>query len=244
MKGVIVIFDTFLNSFYKNFIAESRYLLYLDGLKVTILLSLSSIALGIVLGLFASYLRRSTALINSRFWFLRVIGRILRAVGYVYVDVIRATPTMVQLMIITYVVFATSSVSKFFIAFIAFGINSGAYISEIFRAGLDSIDKGQTEAGRSLGLSSSQTMMRIVLPQAVRNILPALANEFIMLIKETAIVGLIALDDLTRASEIVRSITFAPYAPILIIAAMYYIVVKALTLCLGKFERWLKKSDH
>ncbi len=241
---MVIIFDVFINSFYKNFLAEGRYMLYLDGLKTTILLSLASIALGVVLGLFATYLRRSTALLNSRNIFLRIIGKILHGIGYIYVDVIRATPTMVQLMIITYVVFATSSVSKFFIAFIAFGINSGAYISEIFRAGLDSIDKGQMEAGRSLGLSMTQTMAKIILPQAVRNILPALANEFIVLIKETAIVGLIALDDLTRASEIVRSITFAPFAPIIIIAVIYYIVVKVLTLCLGVFERWLKKSEH
>ena len=237
-------FALFFNSLNENFFEKSRYLLYLDGLKTTVLLSLASIALGIVLGLLAIYLRRSTALIISRFLPLRILGKFLRAIGYVYVDVIRATPTMVQLMIITYVVFATAPVSKFFIAFIAFGLNSGAYISEIFRAGLDSIDKGQTEAGRSLGLSATQTMIFIILPQAVRNILPALVNEFIMLIKETAIVGLIALDDLTRASEIVRSITFAPYAPILIIAAMYYVVVKVLTLCLGALERWLKKSDH
>lgn len=219
-------------------------MLYLNGLKVTILLSLAAIALGVVLGLLATYLRRSTALLHSRFAILRGLGRVLHAIGYIYVDVIRATPTMVQLMIITYVVFATSSVSKFFIAFIAFSLNSGAYISEIFRAGLDSIDKGQNEAGRSLGLSATQTMAYIILPQAVRNVLPALANEFIMLIKETAIVGLIALDDLTRASEIVRSVTYAPYTPIIISAVMYYIVVKVLTLCLGVFERWLKKSDH
>ncbi len=237
-------FDLLIHSLELNFFSNGRYMLYLDGLKTTILLSLAAIALGVVLGLLATYLRRSTALLNSRFALLRGLGKILHAIGYIYVDVIRATPTMVQLMIITYVVFATSSVSKFFIAFIAFSLNSGAYISEIFRAGLDSIDKGQNEAGRSLGLSATQTMLYIILPQAVRNVLPALANEFIMLIKETAIVGLIALDDLTRAGEIVRSVTYAPYTPLIISAIMYYVVVKVLTLCLGAFERWLKKSEH
>lgn len=219
------------NSFYKNFIANSRYLYYFDGLKTTILLSLASIALGIVLGFIATFLRR------SRF-------KLFRAIGYIYVDIIRATPTMVQLIIINFVIFSSVSVGKFTVAFIAFGLNSGAYISEIFRAGLQSIDRGQTEAGRSLGLNSFQTMVYVILPQAIKNILPALGNEFIMLIKETAITGLIALDDLTRASEIVQSITYAPFAPRIIIAVMYYIVVKLLTLGLGFFERWLKKSDH
>lgn len=228
--------EFFINSsFWKglnqSFLEKGRYWLYLDGLKVTILLSLAAIALGIILGLVATALRR------SRF-------KILRAIGYIYVDIIRATPTFVQLLIINFVVFSSASVSKFFIAFIAFGLNSGAYISEIFRAGLQSIDKGQIEAGRSLGLSSMKTMFFIVFPQAIKNVLPALANEFIMLIKETAVVGIIALDDLTRAGEIVRSITYAPYAPYLIIAVLYYIVVKILTLCIGKFELWLKKSDH
>ena len=159
-------------------------------------------------------------------------------------SVIRGTPSVVQLTLIYFVVFASVNIDKFIIALIAFGLNSGAYISEIFRAGLESIDKGQTEAGRSLGLSSSQTMIYIILPQAVKNILPALVNEFIMLVKETAIVGFIAMEDLNRASEIVQSITYAPFAPRIIVAIVYYIVIKLLTLALGRFERWLKKSEH
>ena len=218
-------------SIYQNLIKESRYLYYLRGLETTILLSLAAIACGIVLGFLATFLRR------SRF-------KVLRAIGYVYVDVIRGTPSVVQLTLIYFVVFASVNIDKFIIALIAFGLNSGAYISEIFRAGLESIDRGQTEAGRSLGLSSSQTMMFIILPQAVKNILPALVNEFIVLVKETAIVGFIAMEDLQRASEIVQSITYAPFAPRIIVAIVYYVVIKLLTLALGRFERWLKKSDH
>ncbi|MEG2857730.1 MAG: amino acid ABC transporter permease, partial [Clostridia bacterium] len=158
--------------------------------------------------------------------------------------VIRGTPMMVQLVLIYFVVFSSVSISKFVVAFIAFGFNSGAYISEIFRAGIESIDKGQAEAGRSLGLSKNKTMAFIIIPQAVKNILPTLANEFIALVKETAIVGVIALDDLTRASDIVISITYSGFAPRIIIAVMYYIVIKLLTLGLGWFEKKLKKSDH
>ncbi len=223
--------DVLWSSIYQNLIKDARYLYYLSGLGTTILLSLASIACGIVLGFIATYLRR------SRF-------KLFRAIGYVYVDVIRGTPSVVQLTLIYFVVFASVSIDKFIIALIAFGLNSGAYISEIFRAGLESIDKGQTEAGRSLGLSSAQTMLYIILPQAVKNILPALVNEFIMLVKETAIVGFIAMQDLNRASEIVQSITYAPFAPRIIVAVIYYIVIKLLTLALGRFERWLKKSDH
>lgn len=223
--------DVLWSSIYQNLLKDSRYLYYLSGLGTTILLSLASIACGIVLGFIATYLRR------SRF-------KLFRAIGYVYVDVIRGTPSVVQLTLIYFVVFASVSIDKFIIALIAFGLNSGAYISEIFRAGLESIDKGQTEAGRSLGLSSAQTMLYIILPQAVKNILPALVNEFIMLVKETAIVGFIAMQDLNRASEIVQSITYAPFAPRIIVAVIYYIVIKLLTLALGRFERWLKKSDH
>lgn len=223
--------DILWSSIYQNLIKGSRYLYYLSGLKTTILLSLAAIACGILLGFVATFLRR------SRF-------KLFRAIGYIYVDVIRGTPSVVQLTLIYFVVFASVNIDKFIIALIAFGLNSGAYISEIFRAGLESIDKGQTEAGRSLGLSSSQTMIYIILPQAVKNILPALVNEFIMLVKETAIVGFIAMEDLNRASEIVQSITYAPFAPRIIVAIVYYIVIKLLTLALGRFERWLKKSEH
>ena len=150
---------------------------------------------------------------------------------------------MMQLLVINFVVFASVNVDLFVVGTVAFGLNSGAYISEIFRAGILSIDKGQTEAGRSLGLSSSQTMTYIILPQAIKNILPALANEFIMLIKETAIVGYIAMHDLTKAGDIIRSLTYDAYMPLLAVALLYYLLVKTLTLGIEWLERYLRASD-
>jgi His/Glu/Gln/Arg/opine family amino acid ABC transporter permease subunit len=199
-------------------------------LKTTILLSITAILFGIVLGGLATLLRR------SKYGFLR-------AIGYTYVDVIRGTPSMMQLLVINFVVFASVNVDLFVVGTVAFGLNSGAYISEIFRAGILSIDKGQTEAGRSLGLSSSQTMTYIILPQAIKNILPALANEFIMLIKETAIVGYIAMHDLTKAGDIIRSLTYDAYMPLLAVALLYYLLVKTLTLGIEWLERYLRASD-
>lgn len=230
VQWIIGKWDAFSHDVYLNFIKESRYLLILDGLKTTILLSITAILFGIVLGGLATLLRR------SKYGFLR-------AIGYTYVDVIRGTPSMMQLLVINFVVFASVNVDLFVVGTVAFGLNSGAYISEIFRAGILSIDKGQTEAGRSLGLSSSQTMTYIILPQAIKNILPALANEFIMLIKETAIVGYIAMHDLTKAGDIIRSLTYDAYMPLLAVALLYYLLVKTLTLGIEWLERYLRASD-
>lgn len=230
-QWIITWWTAFSNDVFINFIKESRYLLILDGLKTTILLSVTSIFFGIIIGCIATMLRR------SRF-------KLLRSAGYLYVDVIRGTPAVTQLLVINFVVFASVNIDLFVIATVAFGLNSGAYISEIFRAGLLSIDKGQTEAGRSLGLSSSKTMTYIILPQAIKNILPALANEFIMLIKETAIVGYIAMHDLTKAGDIIRSLTYDAYMPLLTVALLYYILVKTLTLGIEKLERYLRASDN
>ena len=169
-------FSEFGKTFYKCFIKDNRYNMLLDGIGVTIKVSLLAVLIGIIIGLLIALCNLSKS-------------KILKTIGKVYTDVIRGTPSVTQLMIIYFVVFASVNWPKWTIAAIAFGINSGAYVSEIIRAGILSIDKGQTEAGRSLGLSSFQTMSRIVVPQAVKNIFPALCNEFIVLIKETAIVG-------------------------------------------------------
>lgn len=169
--------------------------------------------------------------------------KFLRVVGGVYTDVIRGTPSVTQLMIIYFVIFAFVQLDKWIIAAIAFGINSGAYVSEIIRAGILSIDKGQTEAGRSLGLSAFQTMSRIVIPQAVKNIFPALCNEFIVLIKETAIVGYVGLMDIQKAGDFIKSATFIAFMPLIGTAVIYYILIKILTLLLGRIEARLRKSD-
>ncbi len=219
------------NDFYLNFIKESRYLLVVDGLWHTILLSLLAISLGLVLGCITYVARHSKV-------------KFFKKIGDIYVDIIRGTPVVTQLIIIYYVIFASVNIDKFFVAVIAFGLNSGAYVSEIIRAGIQSIDKGQTEAGRSLGLTSKQTMTFIVFPQAIKNILPALANEFIVLVKETAVAGLLGVRDLTKAADVIMSRTYDGYMPRIGIAITYYLLIKLLTFGLHKFEAYMRKSEN
>ena len=221
----------FAETFEKCFIRDDRYKLLLQGIWVTIVVSLIAAALGLIIGFLI-------ALCNlSKKKFLNVIGK-------VYTDVIRGTPSVTQLMIIYFVVFATVDLPKWFIAAITFSINSGAYVSEIIRAGILSIDKGQTEAGRSLGHSARQTMTSIIIPQAVKNIFPAMCNEFITLIKETAIVGYVGLVDIQKAGDFIKSATYVAFMPLLATAVIYFIIIKGLTLLLGRLEARLRKSDN
>lgn len=223
-------FQDIQQDFYKCFIREDRYMLFLDGIGVTIKISLLAIVIGVAIGLLIALCSLSSK-------------KLLRGIGKVYTDVIRGTPSVTQLMIIYFVIFASVHIDKWIIAAIAFGINSGAYVSEIIRAGILSIDKGQTEAGRSLGLSVSQTMIRIVIPQAVKNIFPALCNEFIVLIKETAIVGYVGLMDIQKAGDFIKSATFEPFMPLVGTAVIYFIIIKALTIGLRVIEKKLRKSE-
>lgn len=223
-------FQDIQQDFYKCFIREDRYMLFLDGIGVTIKISLLAIVIGVAIGLLIALCSLSSK-------------KFLRGIGKVYTDVIRGTPSVTQLMIIYFVIFASVHIDKWIIAAIAFGINSGAYVSEIIRAGILSIDKGQTEAGRSLGLSVSQTMIRIVIPQAVKNIFPALCNEFIVLIKETAIVGYVGLMDIQKAGDFIKSATFEPFMPLVGTAVIYFIIIKALTIGLRVIEKKLRKSE-
>ena len=216
--------------FEKTFIKEDRYKLFLSGLGVTIKVALLAAVMGLVIGFII-------ALFNlSKNKFLNIIGKI-------YTDVIRGTPSVTQLMIIYFVIFAYVDLSKWIIASIAFAINSGAYVSEIIRAGILSIDKGQTEAGRSLGLTGAQTMRFIIIPQAAKNIFPALCNEFITLIKETAIVGYVGLMDIQKAGDFVKSATYQPLVPLLAVAVIYFLIIKLLTILLGIVEKKLRQSD-
>ncbi len=220
----------FADTFYKCFIKEDRYKLLISGVGVTIKVSLLAIVLGILIGMLIALCNLSKK-------------KLPRFFGGLYTDIIRGTPSVTQLMIIYFVIFASVNLDKWIIAAIAFGINSGAYVSEIIRAGILSIDKGQTEAGRSLGLSAYQTMTRIVIPQAVKNIFPALCNEFIVLIKETAIVGYVGLMDIQKAGDFIKSATFIAFAPLIGTAVIYYVLIKILTLLLGRIEYRLRKSD-
>lgn len=218
--------DQFINCF----IADNRYQLLIKGIGVTIKVSLLALVIGVIIGFLIALCSLSKR-------------KALRAVGKIYTDIIRGTPSVTQLMIIYFVIFASVMWPKWIIAAIAFGINSGAYVSEIFRAGILSIDKGQTEAGRSLGLNSFQTMTKIILPQAIKNIFPTLCNEFIVLIKETAIVGYVGLMDIQKAGDFIKSATFVAFLPLIATAIIYYVLIKILTLVLGRVEKALRKSD-
>jgi His/Glu/Gln/Arg/opine family amino acid ABC transporter permease subunit len=213
-------------------------MLIVNGLKVTLLLSFFSVIIGTVIGTVVALIK--VAYVN------RPKSKVLKALNTVatlYVNVVRGTPTVVQLLIMNFVVFASSS-NMILIAVLTFGINSGAYVSEVMRAGINAVDYGQTEAGRSLGLSEYDTMKEIVLPQAIKNILPALGNEFITLIKETSIAGYIALQDLTKAGDLIRFATYEAFIPLITVALIYLVIVLGLTKLVSMLERRLAKSDN
>lgn len=224
----------FIDHLYNIFIDGNGYLLLLNGLGVTLKVAFFACLLGILLGLVAAIMKM-TEVRKGRKTLFSIIANI-------YIDIIRGTPTVVQLLIIYFLVFRSQASTLAGIC--TFGINSGAYVAEIIRAGIMAVDKGQMEAGRSLGLSYGTTMKEIIIPQAIKNILPALGNEFIVLIKETAIVGTIAVRDVTKAAQNVGAITYDLLPPLLITAAMYLIVVIILTKLLSMFERRLAQSDR
>ena len=170
--------------------------------------------------------------------------KILNAVCKVYLTVIRGTPVVVQLMIIYFVVFGSVRISKVLVAVLAFGINSGAYVAEIFRSGIMSVDSGQLEAGRSLGFNYWQTMWYIIMPQAFKNVLPALCNEFISLLKETSVAGYIALQDLTKGGDIIRSRTYSAFMPLFAVALIYLTIVMIFTKLIQILERRLRQSER
>ena len=222
--------------FYANFIKDDRWLGLVTGLKVTIIVTLEALLLGVVIGFFVAIIR-SYHDKTGKF-------KILNAVSRVYLTVIRGTPTMIQILIMYLVIFGSSSMDSIIIGGIAFGINSGAYVAEIIRSGIMSIPEGQTEAGRSLGLSYSQTMWLIIVPQAFKNVLPALVNEMIVLIKETAIIGYIGEQDLTKAAMIIQSRTFDAFMPLLAAALIYLALVMLLTFFMNKLERRLRSNER
>lgn len=229
-------FKSFGDRFYNNFIKDDRYMWLVRGLWVTIRITVGSTLMGLLIGTFLAIIK---TIQNS--------GKHVGPLGFlvdVYLTVIRGTPVMVQLLIIYFVVFASSSPNTILIAILAFGINSGAYVAEIIRAGIEAVDKGQTEAGRSLGFSYASTMRLIIIPQAVKNVLPAMFNELITLLKETSIAGYIAIEDLTRAGLQIRSKSFEPFMPLVAIAVIYLVIVVFLTALMKKLERRLKQSDR
>ena len=217
------------SSFISNFIDDNRWRYITDGLKITLLVTVFAVLIGVVLGFLIAIVRTTHDKTGKL--------KILNAICKVYLTVIRGTPVVVQLMIIYFIIFGSVDISKVVVAIVAFGINSGAYVAEIFRSGIMSIDNGQFEAGRSLGFNYAQTMMYIVMPQAFKNVLPTLCNEFISLLKETSVSGYIALQDLTKGGDIIRSRTYDAFMPLIAVALIYLAMVMIFTKLVSLLER-------
>ena len=224
------------SSFISNFIEDNRWRYITDGLKITLLVTVFAVLIGVVLGFLIAIVRTTHDKTGKL--------KILNAICKVYLTVIRGTPVVVQLMIIYFIIFGSVDISKVLVAIIAFGINSGAYVAEIFRSGIMSIDNGQFEAGRSLGFNYAQTMMYIIMPQAFKNVLPTLCNEFISLLKATSVSGYIALQDLTKGGDIIRSRTYDAFMPLIAVALIYLAMVMIFTKLVSLLERRLRNSDH
>ena len=226
----------FLDKFKSCFIDDGRYQYMLQGLGNTLIITFFAIILSVILGTLIAIVRARHE--RKGDW------KIPNIICQFYLTIMRGTPTMVQLLIIYYVVFASADVNKIFVAVIAFGLNSAAYIAEVIRSGIMSVDNGQMEAGRSLGLSYGKTMRLIILPQAFKNVLPAMGNELITLLKETSISGYIGLVDLTKGSDIIRSITYEAMMPLGVVALVYLFLVLGLNVGVRKLEKRLRKSER
>ena len=233
------------SQFVLNFIDENRWMLLVDGLKVTLMVTFFALMIGIVIGVVIAAVRSTYDTNYSRMHnrAAKLVLNIFDKICRVYITVIRGTPVVVQLLILYFVVFVSSN-NKIMVAALSFGINSGAYVAEIVRGGIMSIDPGQMEAGRSLGFNYLQTMWYIIIPQTVKNVLPALGNEFIVLIKETSISGYIALQDLTKAGDIIRGRTYSAFMPLFAVALIYLALVMIFSALVNRLERRLRQNER
>ncbi len=238
-------FEELKAKFILDFIKEERWRFISNGLKVTLTVTAGALIVGIVIGILLAIIRTAHDQLQQEKRLKGVGGGFLKFFNLfarLYLTVIRGTPTLVQLLLLFFVFLVDWE--KVSVAVMAFGINSGAYVAEIFRSGIMSIDKGQMEAGRSLGLGYAKTMQKIILPQAFKNTLPALVNEIITLLKETSICGYIGLNELTRGGDIIRGTTFDALLPLLVVALIYLVIVMFFTWVMGRLERRLRESDH
>ena len=240
----------FQTKFYLNFIKDDRWKYITSGLGNTLKITVFALIFAVIIGVLVAIIRYSYDKnhTNKAGNFIQSLLQFLLAVAngicHVYLTIIRGVPVVVQLMIIYFIILASPDVSKIFCAVVAFSRNSGAYVAEIVRGGLNSVDKGQFEAGRSLGFGYIATMWYIILPQAFKNILPALGNEAIMLLKDTSISGYVAIQDLTKGGDIIRSRTYDAFMPLIAVALIYLILVTILTLLLRRLERRLQSSER
>ena len=244
-ENLAAFINWFLLEFNRTFIVDNRWRMFVTGFKNTLTITLIAALIGVVLGVFVSVIqnialaRKGVKHKNILDYPLIVLSKILN----LYVSIMRGTPLAVQLMIASFVVLSGMS-NKVMVAAIAFGVNSGAYVAEVIRGGINAVDKGQLEAGRSIGLGYIATMWFIILPQAIKGILPSLCNEGIAILKETSIVGLISVVDLTRASDLVRSRTLSPFFPLISVALVYFVLVAGLSYAVSLFEKRLARSDR
>ena len=232
--------EDFKLNFIANFITDNRWKYFTNGLGTTYVVSFFAVILGVVIGVLIAVVRSSADKLDRP----PLVVKILNVICKLYLTVIRGTPAMIQLLIMYYIVFGSVDVSKRLVAILTFGINSGAYVAEIIRSGIMSVDQGQFEAGRSLGLTYVQTMWYIIIPQAFKNVLPALGNEFITLLKETSICGYIALTDVTHGANTVRSQTYEPYMPLFAAALIYLVSVSVLSALISRLERRMRVNER
>lgn len=229
-------FQNLQDRFYLNFIKDDRWMYLTNGLKTTLMVTFFAVLIGIALGFLIAIVRSTYDKTGGL--------KILNAICRIYLTVFRGTPVVVQLLIIYFVIFGSVKIDKTLVAIVAFGLNSGAYVAEIIRGGIMSIDNGQFEAGRSLGFNYVQTMIYIILPQVLKNVLPSLGNEFIVLLKETSVAGYIALEDLTKGGDIIRSRTYDAFMPLIAVAIIYLVMVMFFSWLLSILERRLRTSER
>ena len=231
--------------FVLNFVQENRWKFLTTGLSNTIIITFFALIIGVLLGVLIAIVRSSY---DKTYKEMRKgVGKFFLCIANwicnLYLTVIRGTPVVVQLMVMYYIIFASSR-NSLLVAILSFGINSGAYVAEIVRSGIMSIDQGQFEAGRSLGFDYKSTMWHIIIPQAFKNILPALANEFIVLLKETSVAGYVTIRDLTMGGNIIRAATYSPFLPLIAVAIVYLVMVIAFTKLVGLLERRLRNNER
>ena len=240
-------FNSLKDDFILNFIDKGRWKMIVKGLGNTLVITFFAVLIGVVIGILIASVRttydKNKESLEKNGGVKYVLLRILNGFCNVYLTVIRGTPIVVQLLIFYFVIFAFIE-EGMLIAIIAFGLNSGAYVAEIFRSGIMSVDNGQFEAGRSLGFNYPQTMLHIIIPQAIKNVLPTLCNEFIVLLKETSIAGYVGIMDLTKAGDLIRGATFSAFMPLIAVALVYLVVVVILTRLVNLLERRLRKSER
>ncbi len=228
---------TLSEAIYTDFIKDDRYMYLVRGLGNTLLITAGALLLGVILGIAIAIIKVSYQNSTKK----GIVVRLLNAFASLYLTIIRGTPIVVQLLIMYFVIWTSGA--PIAVAIVSFGINSGAYVAEVIRSGIQSVDRGQMEAGRSLGLNATQTMIHIILPQAFKNVAPAIFNEFIALVKETSIAGYVGIQDLTKGGDIIRSVTYDAFPPLIAVALIYLVIVLGLTQILHVIERRLAQSD-